>query len=695
MCLLEGQCISLIREQAQWIQQAYLKVSSETVIQGNGLDQFFGYSVSISEDTLVVGSPFAGATLTPDVSLIPGPGRIFVFTRNGGIWSEQEMIEAPNSDEVRAQMSMPDQFGESVAISGDTLVVGAPGEDSAVVGVNGDELDNSARASGAAYVYVRSGGRWTKEAFLKASNTDIGDSFGADVDISGDTIVVGASKESSSTMGVGGNELDNSENDSGAVYVYSRSSGIWRQQEYLKPLDTQVGNGFGFSVAISDNSIAVGAIGENSAATGINGDEFDNSAGLSGAAYVFNRSEGTWRQDAFIKASNTDAGDFFGASVDISGDALVVGSWWEASDSTGVNGDESDNSKPFAGAVYLYSRSSGNWTQQAYLKPSNSAGEFGGAVSISGDTVAVGAIREGLFNYTNGSGAVYVFAPEFTEEDTISIEAFHSALWYDPSENGHGIAVYLLDDQGIIVIWYVYDDSGNPFWLLGVGTHDGNIASLDVSITDGPMFPPNFDTNDLNITNWGQFELSFSSCDQALFKWMPNASSSFSSGSRTMVRLSTTFGLTCDEVRYSKESPLNAETSKASHQSLIDPAHSALWYNPNESGHGINVYLLQDQGIIVIWYVYDDNGNSLWLLGVGTHDGSKARLAVSITSGPKFPPNFDTTDLEIMDWGEFELSFTDCNDGVFRWLPIPGNGFTSGELAIVRLNQTLGLDCPE
>ncbi len=127
----------------------------------------------------------------------------------------------------------------------------------------------------------------------------------------------------------------------------------------------------------------------------------------------------------------------------------------------------------------------------------------------------------------------------------------------------------------------------------------------------------------------------------------------------------------------------------------ITPGHSSLWYDPDQNGHGINVYVLADSRILVMWYVFDNQGNPLWLLGLGTHDGIKATLDVSISSGGMFPPNFDTNDVTSDNWGTFELEFSSCNDGLFKWNPVNGNGFTAGEMNIKIIFRTLGLNCSE
>ena len=128
---------------------------------------------------------------------------------------------------------------------------------------------------------------------------------------------------------------------------------------------------------------------------------------------------------------------------------------------------------------------------------------------------------------------------------------------------------------------------------------------------------------------------------------------------------------------------------------IMQAAHSALWYNPEESGHGITVNMLANNRIIVTWFVYDNQGNQAWLIGVGTHDGMKATLDVTVTSGAMFPPNFSAGDVNLENWGQFELEFSGCNDGLFKWFPVAGNEFMQGETNVVRLNNTLGLTCIE
>lgn len=317
--------------------------------------------------------------------------------------------------------AVSDSFGHATAVSGDTAVVTAIGEDSNATGVNGNQANNFASNSGAAYVFVRKGGVWTQQAYLKASNTGQGDSFGRSVAIDGDTIVVGAWNEDSSATGVNGDQASDAASNSGAAYVFVRNGEVWTQQAYLKASNTGAADQFGRSVAIDSETIVVGAWNEDSNATGVNGDQVSDGATDSGAAYVFVRESGIWTQQAYLKASNTGADDEFGRSAAIDGHTVVIGASDEDSNATGVNGDQANNGASSSGAAYVFVRDGGGWTQQAYLKASNTGAsdQFGGSISLSGDSLVVGATGEDsnatgvngnqASNSASGSGAAYVF----------------------------------------------------------------------------------------------------------------------------------------------------------------------------------------------------------------------------------------------------------------------------------------------
>lgn len=401
-------------------QQAYLKASNT-----GGGDEF-GRAVAISGNTAVIGAPFEGSSATgingdQGDNSAPGSGAVYVFVRDGaGNWSQQAYLKASNT-------GINDGFGWSVAVSGDTLVVGAPAESSNSSGIDSDQSDNSAPFAGAAYVFVRSGTTWSQQAYLKASNPDAWDQFGQSVAVSGDTVLVGAVWEGSSATGVNGDQSDNLAPISGAAYVFVRTGDSWSQQAYLKASNTDSDDAFGESVALSGNTAVIGAFIESSAARGIDGDQSNNSAKGAGAAYIFVRNgSGIWTQQAYLKASNAETGetgDQFGFAVSIDGDTAVVTARLEDSDASGVNGDQASNTTPDAGAAYVFARdSAGHWSQQAYLKASNPDADdwFGYSASIAGNTIVLGAPQEAsstvglvgkqLDNSAVRAGAAYVFS---------------------------------------------------------------------------------------------------------------------------------------------------------------------------------------------------------------------------------------------------------------------------------------------
>jgi hypothetical protein len=224
-----------------------------------------------------------------------------------------------------------DTLGSSVALSADgsTLAVGAPEEASSATGTAGDPGDNTAKGAGAVYVFVRRGETWKPEAYIKASNTGANDQFGASVALSADgsTLAVGATEEDS---GDPRDPANDAAVNAGAVYVFTRVDATWAQQAYVKAAQPRTEDLFGAAVALSGDgtTLAVGADGEDGSSTGVNGTP-DRGAAGAGAAYVFIADGGAWTQEAYVKASNTDAGDAFGHSVALSSDGatLAVGAY--------------------------------------------------------------------------------------------------------------------------------------------------------------------------------------------------------------------------------------------------------------------------------------------------------------------------------------------------------------------------------
>ena len=457
----------------------------------------FGYSVGISGDgnTLAVAAPGEasnsdGVNGDQSDNSISVSGAVYVFTRSStGTWQQQAYIKASNSDRV-------DEFSYlSISGDGNTLAVGAIGEDSTSIGVDGEQNDRGDDL-GAVYVFIRSGEDWSQQAYIKASNAGKDDVFGFSVSLSddGNSLAVGARFEDSNAKGVDGTQNNESARDSGAVYVFTRSGSTWQQQAYIKASNTGAGDRFGHSVSLSGDgdTLAVGAYLEDSNAKGVNSDSENNdSAADSGAVYVFTRSStGTWSQKAYIKASNTGAGDQFGFSVSISddGNTLAVGARYEASNAKGVDGVQNNDSASTSGATYFFTRTDSTWQQQAYIKANNTGinDQFGSAVSLSGDghSLAVGAINEdsnatGVGGTQDGgsddSGAVYFFT---RSGDTWQQQAYIKAT-NTGKDDLFGWSVSLSDDGNSLAVGAYAEDSNATGVSRGTQAQGKDVADYE------------------------------------------------------------------------------------------------------------------------------------------------------------------------------------------------------------------------
>jgi hypothetical protein len=407
----QGAAYVFTRTGAAWTQQQQL-----TPANGAAGDEF-GSVVTISGETIFVsatGRPVAGAD---------NQGAVYVFTRAGGVWSEQQILTAVDG-------AAGDRFGSDLAISGNAAIVGA----------YLDDIDAKID-QGSAYIFTSSGGVWTEQAKLLASDGAAGDHFGSSVAIGGNTVVVGATDNDFP------GSLDDIYVNAGSAYVFTGSGATWTFQTQLSAENVggAFGDGarFGSSAAISGETILVGIQGaENEGGLAgvylrsgtswslqsflgnddgiFSGDDFGYGVAIDGdtavigapfdkigtsqeqgSAYVFVRSAATntWSFQAKLTASDGTNAISFGSDVAISGNTIVVG--------TGIV-YVSFTTSANAEAAYVFVRSGETWTQQQKLTPTDGApGEaFGSTVSISGETIVVGA----PFHATPDRGAAYVFA---------------------------------------------------------------------------------------------------------------------------------------------------------------------------------------------------------------------------------------------------------------------------------------------
>ena len=428
-------------------QTAYIKASNPHAGDhfGNG-GTLLGDSVALSGDgnTMAVGAPnessgAKGINGNQNDTSVYSAGAVYVYARRNDTspWTQHAYVKASNPGEG-------DEFGHVVTLSadGNTMAVSAYFEASAARGINGDQADDSIPQSGAVYVFTRRGTTWSQQAYIKASNTGEagtdgnfgdGDQFGFALSLSddGNTIAVGANTEDSNAMGINGNQADNSMQSAGAVYVFTRTGTTWAQQAYVKTANTFGNVQFGYSVALSadGNTLVASSFDEGGSSRAING-PYDRMRNGSGALYVFTRAGGSWTQQAYLKASNAEAGDSLGVIVSISddGNTIASGSLDEDCMATGVNStqpcDNDRESDRSVGAAYVFVRSGTTWTQQAFIKPSNSGKDdwFGSRLQISGDgniLAASAQLEDSAAQGINGkqdddsaqeAGALYLFS---------------------------------------------------------------------------------------------------------------------------------------------------------------------------------------------------------------------------------------------------------------------------------------------
>ena len=344
-----------------------------------------GSSIAISGNTVVMGSPGFGEALSDQ-------GAVYIFVRSGTTWAQQAMLKAPDA-------GAGDLFGRSVDIDGDTVIVGSPLHD---VQGHGDQ--------GSAYIYVRSGTTWTLQAQIWADDGGGGEFFGNSVAISGDSVICGAPYD----------EVFADVNDSGSAYVFVRSGTIWAQQDRLEPF-------FNFNVAAGDNLGLSVAIDGDTAVAGAPFKDF-NGVGDSGAAWVFRRTGTSWFEDEILFAGmDAGTGDQFGTSVAVSGDTIAVGVPRAV---VGPNDNQ--------GSVRIFVESGASWPLQAVLTaPSGGAAFdfFGSSVALDGDNLAVGAPGMDVTNTNQGAafffqrpGVGWQFRQRFTASSPAEQDEFGTSV---------------------------------------------------------------------------------------------------------------------------------------------------------------------------------------------------------------------------------------------------------------------------
>ncbi len=338
-----GSAYVFIKEKGGWHQQA--KLFADDGAKGDG----FGGKVTLSGDTAIIGA------MNQDDNG-ENAGAAYVFTRNKSEWSQQAKLIANDT-------TVKDGFGQSIAIFGDTAVIGAPHD------------DDKGTDSGSVYVFKRSGDIWNQQAKLTAIDGASGDVFGISIAFDGETILVGADLNDEKAL------------NAGAVYVYTGSGKQWKQQAKLTASDGAETDIFGVRVALSGDTALISARRDDDDVMGID----------SGSAYVFTRSGSVWTEQAKLTANDGAANDRFGRSVALSGDTALIGAMFQ------------DNKGENSGSAYIFTRTKGIWSQKIQLQADDgTAGDvFGWSMDLTCGTAVIGAARDD----ENGkeAGSAYVF----------------------------------------------------------------------------------------------------------------------------------------------------------------------------------------------------------------------------------------------------------------------------------------------
>lgn len=363
-----------------WVEQQRLQASDGALNDG------FGYSVSLSGDTAVISS-------VADDNGGQQAGSAYVFTRSGDTWTQQQWLQASDA-------AAGDNFGHSVSLSGDTVIIGAWQEDNA-----------GGNAAGSAYVFTRSGGVWAQQQKLTASDANVLDFFGTSVSLDGDTAVVGAALN------------DDAGNDAGAAYVFTRSDGVWTQQQRLQPSDIAGGDYFGGRVFVSGDTMVVSSLLDDL------GGEVD-----AGSAYVFTRSGGVWTQEQKLTASDAAANDSFGISISLSGDTLLIGAY-----------QDDNSSGADVGSAYAFVSTPANAAPVVSAGPDQAVDEgaaFGLAASFTDADAS--DTHTATVNWGDSSPAEVVAVTEPSGQTPGAVNAVHTF----PAPGYYTVTVTVIDSAG-------------------------------------------------------------------------------------------------------------------------------------------------------------------------------------------------------------------------------------------------------
>jgi hypothetical protein len=251
----------------------------------------------------------------------------------------------------------------------------------------------------------------------------------------------------------------------------------------------------------------------------------------------------------------------------------------------------------------------------------------------------------------------------------------YSGLWYNPEQSGHGLQVEVIKAKGkasLLVTWFALIN-GEPMWLTGVGPLNRDVAFIDLSITRGALFPPDFNPQDVQREDWGRIRFEYTDLNNAEIIWVSDIQG-FSNANLSIQRISHL------------SHAIKTDNS-------IDACQSGSYYNQDQSGHGVTLEVIGENAetIVATWLTYKD-GEQFWLVATGKIDGNSASLPAIYSSGTEFPPNFDSSNLQTNQWGTLLVTRVDDDNIEFGWIPnATHQAFGSGSLDMSKITRIQNL----
>lgn len=640
----------------------------------------YGTDMVFFDDYLVVGWPklFEEALSGSQPS---GCGEVITYMKDNGKYIEASRITAEN---LTGSCVDGDGFGFSLAYDQGRLAIGMPSGTRAGMGQAGGGSD----ADSAVFLTHFENGNWVLDETLQADDIGGGKGMGMQLVLEGDVLLAHANEYDSifgfsfvTSTGVYVFEDDGSGftqtqkleenfhlygqdfdygNDQivvgawgeqtltapGQVYVYEKGSGSWGLVQTIS--DTRNSN-LGNQVEILGGTLALGAV----------------QAGGSGSVSVYEQSGGQWQEAQFIQASDARFNDQFGITVRLFGDEMVVG----ATSATSTD--------PSIGGAYVFKKDgSGQYMETQKITGAFSNGlndQHGGNLIFNETDLIINDTSGGTLAGAETELAHYARTGDNTGGGSYDVNSKSSGV-YAVGTTGQQLSFEVLPDDRV-VMYGQFNHQGEMLWTTAVGSYQGDAMLFEhVFSTSGPIFGDAFDGSQVSTHILGTAMVSFSACKNAVFNY---DFSGVGTGEASINKVTETPGNECDSINKALPSRV-----------------SGSWYNPNRIGEGFSLFLFEEFGVQkaqISWFTYDDQGNQMFLTGIGEVTNQSVSIAQLIT--------FDGADfldgqVRSQDMGSMNLSWAACNQATGDY-DLSDSGYGTGELNLMALTFLKGTDCGE